>query len=274
MLRLDREGMGAMISELVTNSLTSDRYIYRSSGNYKIKGKYLDSIEGAVIMIDQNIQELAIRHRGFRLETFLPKRKAWIQTLILLPFGLPVGNFLSASWHFSVNSIVQEHQYLIGILSMAINLLLPSLFFAFLFHWSWFIWHQSAAIWYPNVQALWAGAYATMTIAISFGSIALFTHSLGICGNPAWGSIGETLLCNLDGYGFETKSWFGGWFIIAAYCYQAQDALSRALHSSRQNRLSRNDLSDYGTTTTTQGDLSSPDDPVTPTTPIATRTQD
>lgn len=121
-----------MISELVTNSLTSDRYIYRSSGNYKIKGKYLDSIEGAVIMIDQNIQELAIRHRGFRLETFLPKRKAWIQTLILLPFGLPVGNFLSASWHFSVNSIVQEHQYLIGILSMAINLLLPSLFFCVL----------------------------------------------------------------------------------------------------------------------------------------------
>ena len=266
--------MGAMRSELVTNWLTSDRYIYRSSGNYKIKGKYLDSIEGAVVMTNQNIEELAIRHRGFRLETFLPKRKAWIQTLILLPFGLPVGNFLGASWHFSVNAIVQEHQYLIGILSMAINILLPSLFFAFLFHWSWFIWHQSAAIWYPNLQALWAGAYATMTIAISFGSIGLFTHSLGICGNPAWGSIGETLLCNLDGYGFETKSWFGGWFIIAAYCSQAQDAISRARQRLQSTKsLSRNDFSDY--TITTQGDLSLPDDfPVTPTTPVATHTQD
>ncbi|WP_373547560.1 hypothetical protein [Chamaesiphon sp.] len=258
----------------MTNSLTSDRYIYQSSGNYKVKGKYLDSIEGAVNMTNQNIEELAIRQRGFRLETFLPKRKAWIQTLILLPFGLPVGNFLGASWHFSVNSIVKEHQYLIGVLSMAVNLLLPSLFFAFLFHWGWFIWHQSAARWYPNVQALWAGAYATTTIAISFGSIGLFTHSLGICGNPAWGSIGETLLCNLDGYGFEAKSWFGAWFIIAAYCYQAQDAISRDGHRSNQhNRLSRNDLSDY--TITTQGDLSSSDDfPATSITPIATHTQD
>jgi hypothetical protein len=232
-------------------------------------------------MTNQNIEVLAIRHRRFRLDTFLPKRKAWIQTLILLPFGLPVGNFLGASWHFSVNSIVQEPQYLIGILSMAINLLLPSLFFAFLFHWSWFMWHQPAVIWYPNAQALWAGAYATMTLAVSFGSIGLFTHSLGICGNPAWGSIGETLLCNLDGYGFETKSWFGGWFIIAAYCYQAQEAISRAAlgerlrqrRSNRHNRLSRNDLSDYSITT--HGDLSSPDDfPATPASPIATHTQD
>ncbi|WP_373540414.1 hypothetical protein [Chamaesiphon sp.] len=213
-------------------------------------------------MTNQNIEALANgRNRGFRLETFLPKRKAWIQTLILLPFGLPVGNFLGASWHFSVKAIVDEYQYPLGILSMTINLLLPSLFFAFLFHWSWFIWHQSPARWYPHIQALWAGVCATMTIAISFGSIELFTHSLGICGNPAWGSISETLLCNLHGYGFEAKSWFGGWFIIAAYCYQAQDAIaSRYRHSlTRRNRRSILDSSDDRVTTTTHGDLSPPD---------------
>ena len=243
----------------MNNLLTSDRYIYRSSGNYKIKGKYLDPLEGAVIMTNQNIQYLEIgRHRGFWLATFLPKRKAWIQTLILLPFGLPVGNFLGASWHFSVNAIVAEHQYPIGILSIAINLLLPSGFFAFLFHWGWFVWHQSAASWYPNRQALWAGASATMTIAISFGLVALLTQSLGICGNNAWGSIGETLLCNLNGYGFETKSWFGAWFIIAAYCYRAQDSIvnryQQRLH--RRDRSTQADFGDDGTITTTSNELS------------------
>ena len=229
-------------------------------------------------MTNQNIEELANgrRHRGFRLETFLPKRKAWIQTLILLPFGLPVGNFLGASWHFSVNSIV-EHEYLIGVLSMATNLLLPSLFFAFLCHWGWFIWHQSGAQWYPNRQALSAGAAATMTIAISFGLVAFLTHSLGICGNPAWGAIGENLLCNLDGYGFEAKSWFGAWFIVAAYCYQAQDAIADRYQQrfNRRDRDTRNDFSNYRAIATNHGDLSATDDlTATTTAPTADCTPD
>jgi hypothetical protein len=229
-------------------------------------------------MTNQNIEALANgRHRGFRLETFLPKRKAWIQTLILLPFGLPVGNFLGASWHFSVNSIVAEHQYLIGILSMAINLLLPSLFFAFLYHWGWFVWHQSGARWYPQAQALWEGASATLKIAISFGLVALFTQSLGICGNPAWGSIGENLLCNLDGYGFEAKSWFGAWFIVAAYCDRVQDAIAARYQQrfNRRDRAARDDFSNYGAIATNQGDLSAADDfTATTTAPTADRTPD
>jgi hypothetical protein len=206
------------------------------------------TVEGTVVMTRSAVEEFGTgRNRRFRWEAFLPKRKAWIQTLILLPFGLPVGNFLGASWHFSANSIVVEHQYFIGMFSIAFSLLLPSLVFAFLFHWGWFIWKQELSTWYPKTQALWAGAYATLTIAVSFGTVELFTHSLGICGNSAWGDVGETLLCNLDGYGFESKSWFGAWFIIAAYCYQAQGPIASLYHRifQRHNssaRLDRTDL--------------------------------
>ena len=190
-------------------------------------GKCLNTIECAVVMIRASVEEFVpSQNRRFRWEAFLPKWKAWIQTLILLPFGLSVANFLGASWHFSVNSIVEEGQHLVGVLSMVINLLVPSLFFAFLLHWSrLLIGKEQSSTWYPKTQGLWAGAYATFTIAISFGVVGLFTHSLGICGNPAWGSVAESLLCNLDGYGLESKSWFGAWFIIAAYCYQAQISL-------------------------------------------------
>lgn len=228
-------------------------------------------------MTNQTIEALASgRRRGFRLETFLPKRTAWIQTLILLPFGLPVGNFLGASWHFSVNAIGEDRQYPIGILSMAVSLLLPSLFFAFLFHWGWFIWHQSEPQWYPNRQALWAGAFATMTIAISFGLVALFTQSLGICGSPAWGSIGATLLCNLDGYGFEAKSWFGAWFIIAAYCYRVQEAIDSHYQQrfKRRDRAARDDLSNYRAMPTDRGDLAADGFTPTPTASAIDRTPD
>ena len=44
-------------------------------------------------------------------------------------------------------------------------------------------------------------------------------------GNSGWGEIAQDLLCNLDGYGFEDKSWFGAWFIIAAYGYQLQNSI-------------------------------------------------
>ena len=184
------------------------------------------AIEGAVVMTGSNVGEfVSERNRRFRWERFLPKRKAWIQTLILLPFGLPIGNFLGASWNFSANAIGIEQQYLIGVLAMAFNLLLPSLFLGFLFQWGWFVWRETSSSWYPQASALWAGTYATLTIAISFSLAELVARSVGACGKPGWGSLGEALLCNLHGYGFESKSWFGAWFIIAAYCYRAQDSI-------------------------------------------------
>lgn len=180
---------------------------------------------------------VSMQNRRFRWEAFLPKWKAWIQTLILLPFGLSVANFLGASWHFAVNAIGTEGQYLIGVLSIAINLLLPSLFFAFLIHWSrLLIGKQESLTWYPKTRSLWAGFFATVTIAISFGTVELLTQSLGICSNPsAWGSIADTLLCNLDNYNFESKSWFGVWFIIAAYCYQAHNSVMNSIDRRRQS---------------------------------------
>ncbi len=188
-------------------------------------GRYIDPIEGAVVMTESNINEFVRPKRLFHWQTFLPKRKAWMQTLILLPFGLPIGNFLGASWQFSVNAIGEDRQYPIGILVMVVSLLLPSLMFAFLFQWGRAIRSPAPSTWYPNPRALGSGAYATLTIAASFGIVTLCTHSLGICSNPAWSGIGQALLCNLDGYGFESKSWFGAWFIVAAYCYQAQGSI-------------------------------------------------
>lgn len=194
-------------------------------------------------MTISDVEEFVVKpNQKFHWQSFLPKRKAWIQTLILLPFGLPVGNFLGASWHFSVNSIV-EGQYLIGVLSMAVNLLLPSLFFAFLFHWGWFVWRQEGSkTWYPQLAGLGAGAYATLTIAVSFGIVNFFSHSLGVCGNPGWGEIASNLLCNLDGYGFESKSWFGAWFVIAAYCYRAYDAIESRYERILHRRQARAQL--------------------------------
>lgn len=190
-------------------------------------------------MLHSHASDVVVRRNWqLRWETFLPKRKAWMQTLILLPFGLSVANFLGASWQFSIAAMLEQQQYLIGILSMALNLLLPSLFFAVLFHWCWFAWRVPGARWYPQTPALVAGCYATLTIAVSFGVVWLFTSSLGVCGDDGWGEIGQSLLCNLDGYGFESKSWFGVWFIIAAYCYQLRDTLG-AKTTALQQRLVR-----------------------------------
>lgn len=181
--------------------------------------------KGAVVMT-QNIGEFANqRKRRFDWKAILPERKAWIQTLVLLPFGLPVAHFLGASWNFAVSSITQGQHYPLAVFSMVINLLLPSLFLAVVFHWGWFIWKQSSTTWYPQRQALWAGVYATMTIAVSFAIVEIFNQNLGVCGANGWGDIGENLFCNLNGYGFESKSWFGVWFIIAAYCYRSQASI-------------------------------------------------
>ncbi len=214
-------------------------------------------------MTQPHVEEfVARRNRRFRWEAFLPKRKAWIQTLILLPFGLPVGNFLASSWHFSLNAIGEERQYLIGFISILFSLLLPSLFFAFVFHWGRSIFKQALSTWYPNRHSLWMGCYATLTIAGSFGLVGLFTHSLGVCDNPTWGEIGHTLLCNLDGYGFESKSWFGAWSIIAAYCYQARGAIEsvcqRMLHLDRH--ADRTSQAEFTSVATVNGDLSPHDD--------------
>jgi hypothetical protein len=191
-------------------------------------------------MLHSQTDDVVVRRNWqLRWETFLPKRKAWMQTLILLPFGLSVGNFLGASWQFSIAAILERQQYPIGILSMAFNLLLPSLFFAVLFHWCWFAWRVLGARWYPQLPALVAGGYATLTIAVSFGLVWLFTSSLGVCGEDGWNEIGQSLLCNLDGYGFESKSWFGAWFIIAAYCYQLRDTLGAKTTALQQKLLRR-----------------------------------
>jgi hypothetical protein len=154
---------------------------------------------------------------------------------------------------------------------MTINILLPSLFFAFVFHWCLSIWKQPSATWYPQVQGLWAGFYATLTISASFGMVGLFTHSLGVCGNPGWGEIGQNLLCNLDGYGFESKSWFGAWFIIAAYCYQTKgsiESLAVRIFQHRDRSSSQfsfietqvTDRSDFSSIATINGDMSAHDD--------------
>jgi hypothetical protein len=209
-------------------------------GIIRVGGKYFDEIEGAVVMMEPQMEQLiSQRHSRFRWEAFLPRRKAWLQTLILLPFGLPVANFLASSLRFAINAIVEDRQYLIGIISIAVNLLLPSLVFAFVFHWGWFVWRQTEPTWYPQIKALRAGGYATLTIAVSFGIVGLFTQTLGICENSAWGAVGQTLLCNLDGYGFESKSWFGAWFIIAAYCYRALDSIESSQRSGSASRFIR-----------------------------------
>jgi hypothetical protein len=219
----------------------------------------------------QNMGEFADgRKQRFDWVTILPKRKAWIQTLILLPFGLPVASFLGASWSFSVNAIVEGQQYPLALLSMVFNLLLPSLFFAFLFHWGWFIWKQPAATWYPNRPALWAGAYATLTIAVSFTLVGLFNQTVGVCGDSGWGDIGENLFCNLNGYGFESKSWFGVWFIIAAYCYQAQGLISPIYrHYSPPT-----DVNDSTSIATANGELSTDDFGSNPLDIIATSSEE
>ncbi len=213
-------------------------------GTIGMNGKYLEPIEGAVVMTEQNIRSFVTdRNRRFSWVTFLPNRRAWMQTLILFPFGLPVGNFLGASWNFSVNLMIEEHQYLTSVLLMGFNLLLPSLFFACLFHWGWFAWKREGQAWYPQAEGLWAGLYATLTIAISFGIVRIFTQNLGVCGSPGWGEIGHNLFCNLDNYGFESKSWFGVWFVIAAYCYQAQGRINtsfdRIFHLRRNSQQPR-----------------------------------
>jgi hypothetical protein len=203
----------------------------------------------------QHIGEFANqRKQRFDWVAVLPSRTAWIQTLILLPFGLPVANFLAASWNFSVNAIVEEQQYPLAVISMAFNLILPSIFFAFLLHWVWFAWKDQSPNWYPHGRSLWAGAYATLTIAASFAIVGLFNQTFGVCGNGGWGDIGENLFCNLNGYGFESKSWFGVWFIIAAYCNQAQDLVT----SIYRHYFPARDVSD-STFTATNGELA-PDD--------------
>ncbi len=234
-------------------------------------------------MGQSRVEELVIhRNRRLRWETCLPKPKAWMQTLILLPFGLPVGNFLASSWRFSVAAIGEDRQYLLGVLSMGFNLLLPSLFFAVVFHWGWFIWRSTATPtrWYPQAPALRAGCYATLTIAASFGAVGLFTNSLGVCGTPGWNEIGQSLLCNLDGYGFEDKSWFGAWFIVAAYCYQVQAEIEDRVRMLGQKMLRRRhstplaDDADFTTAATAHGDGTPEDRCCAPTDSITAELQD
>jgi hypothetical protein len=247
-------------------------------GILKLGNKYLEKIEGAVVMTEQKIEEFANRRKQrFDWAAFLPGRKAWFQTLILLPFGLPVASFLGASWNLAVNSI-EEQQYLAGIGSMAINLVLPSLFLACLCHWGWFIWKQTLVTWYPNRQALWAGVCATLTIAASFATVELFNQRFGVCGDLGWGGIGQSLFCNLNGYGFESKSWFGVWFIIAAYCYQAQALMSYVYrHYSARSRsvgFAGSTVNESTSISTDRGELAPDDFRSNPLDPIVTSSEE
>ncbi len=179
-------------------------------------------------MTQQQLDELvAVRNRRFHWEAILPRRKDLIQTIILLPFGLPIASFLGTNWNFAIATIAKAQQYPIAIMAIAISLLLPSLFLACLLHWGTMLRHQSDEAWYPNRRSLLKGLYATLTIGFSCGLVHLFAQSLGVCNNPAWSSISQTVLCNLDDYGFESKSWIGVWLIVAAYCYRIQGGLDR-----------------------------------------------
>jgi hypothetical protein len=163
----------------------------------------------------------------FHWESILPRRKDWIQTAVLLPFGLPIAHFLGSNWNFAYPLMAKEHQYLTGMLALGASLLLPSLFFACLFHWGWFIWKQEPKVWYPDLRGWLKGCYATATIGISCGLVELFAQQQGVCGNSDWSEIAQSLVCNLDDYGFESKSWFGVWFILAAYCYRLGGTIDR-----------------------------------------------
>jgi hypothetical protein len=179
-------------------------------------------------MTQQQLEGLVVvRNRRFHWETILPRRKDLIQTLILLPFGLPIANFLGINCNFAISIIAKEQQYPIAMMAIAMGLFLPSLFLAFLFHWSAILRQQSLEAWYPNLTTLLKGLYATVTIGFSCGLVNLFAQSLGVCNNPAWSPIAQTVLCNLDDYGFESKSWIGVWLIVVAYCYRIQGSLDR-----------------------------------------------
>jgi hypothetical protein len=182
-------------------------------------------------MTQQQLDALvAVRNRRFYWQAILPRRKDLIQTLILLPFGLPIANFLGTNWNFAIATIAKEQQYPIALMAIAISLLLPSLFLACLFHWGTILRHQTEEAWYPNLSSLLKGLYATLTIGFACGLVNLVAQSLGVCNNPAWSSISQTVLCNLDDYGFESKSWIGVWLIVVAYCYRFQGVLDRFYH--------------------------------------------
>jgi hypothetical protein len=178
-------------------------------------------------MTQQQLEEVVVgRNRRFHWETILPRRKDLIQTLVLLPFGLPIADFLGNNWNFAMASIAKDRQYPIAIMAIVMSLFLPSLFLACLFHWGTLLRQQSAEAWYPNFRDLLKGFYATVTAGFSCGIVNLLAQSMGVCNNPAWSSISQTVLCNLDDYGFESKSWIGVWLIVAAYCYRMQGSLN------------------------------------------------
>jgi hypothetical protein len=179
-------------------------------------------------MTQQQIEGLVVvRSRRFHWETILPRRKDLIQTLILLPFGLPIANFLVTNWNFAIAIVAKEQQYPIAMMAIVISLFLPSLFLAFLFHWGAILRQQSLEAWYPNLRSLLKGLYATLTIGFSCGLVDLVAQNLRVCNNPAWSPIAQTVLCNLDDYGFESKSWIGVWLIVATYCYRIQGGFDR-----------------------------------------------
>jgi hypothetical protein len=187
-------------------------------------------------MIEPQLQQVAFgTSRKFQWEYLLPRRWALLKTLLLMPFALPLANFLGSSFNFSRDTIVGEGQYLIGIGSMCLSAIITVVFIAVCTHWCRYIWKQNDRTWYPQSKALWMGLYTTLTIAISFGIVTALSNHFNVCEGGSLGDIGRSLMCNLDkNYGFEPKSWFGLWFIIAAYLYQIESSLKSLLFGQSQ----------------------------------------
>jgi hypothetical protein len=187
-------------------------------------------------MIEPQLQQVAFASsRKFQWEYLLPRRRAWLKTLLLMLFALPLANFLGSSFNFSRDAIATEGQYAIGIGSMCVSVLITVVFIAVCAHWCRYIWQQHHRTWYPQGKALWTGLYTTLTIAISFGIVTALSNYFNVCEGGSLGDIGRSMMCNLDkNYGFEPKSWFGLWFIIAAYLYQIESGLKSLLFGQSQ----------------------------------------
>jgi hypothetical protein len=198
-------------------------------------------------MIEPHLQQVAFgTSRKFQWEYLLPRRRAWIKTLVLMPFVLPLANFLGSSFNFSRETIASEGQYVLGIGSLLLSGTIVTIAIALCTHWCWYIWKQNNRTWYPRSKALWTGFYTMLTIAISFGIVTSLSNSLGVCENENSAGIVRSLMCNLDkNYGFESKSMFGLWFIIAAYLYQLEAGIRSTWHQPPTDLASVNSIDSY-----------------------------
>jgi hypothetical protein len=183
--------------------------------------KQREGRHGTIASPMKNVEPKTTRHIDWL--HLLPRRQAWLKTLLVLPFGLSLANFLGSSYNFASTAIATERQYPIAIAVMFFSVAMTILLLSLCAHWGYYIWKQEQRTWYPHHRGWWFGCYTTLTIALSFGIVSLTATHFNLCDEGSWLGFGQSLVCNLDkNYGFEPKSWFGIWFIIAAYCYQLE----------------------------------------------------